>query len=62
MKFGIKYVIHHIVTNFTQKKDIYVTGLKVPFLACVYFTDQNIIQWKDPMELNFEGLEMKHIN
>ena len=28
----------------------------------VYFTDQNIMQREDPMELNFEGLEMQKWN
>ena len=40
-------------------------GLKVLFLACkcAHFTDQNMIQrGRDPMELNFEGLEMQKWN
>ena len=28
----------------------------------VYFTDQNIKQNGDPIELNFEGLEMQKLN
>ena len=32
-----------------------LTGLK-------YFTDQNLMQRRDPMELNFASLEMKHAN
>ena len=37
-----------------------LTGLKVSFWHVnVYFTDQNIMQRGDPMELYFEGLEMQ---
>ena len=37
-----------------------LTGLKVP-LWCVNvsFTGQNIMQRGDPMEMNFEGLEIQ---
>ena len=33
-----------------------LTGLKVLSLANVYSTDQNIMQQKDPMKLNFDRL------
>ena len=37
-----------------------LTELKVSSLdVSVYFTDQNTMQTGDPMELNFEGLEMQ---
>ena len=41
-----------------------LTGLKVSSLAskCVYFTDQNIMQRWNSVELNFEGLEMQKQN
>ena len=32
-----------------------LTGLKVH----VYFSDQNVMQRRDPMELNFEDLEIQ---
>ena len=36
-------------------------GLKMSSLTLnVYFTDKNLIQRQDPMELNFARLEMKH--
>ena len=45
---------------FYRKLDIYMlTGLKGKCHVChvnVYFTDQNIMQTEDPIELNFEGL------
>ena len=31
-------------------------------IQVIYFTGQNIMQKKDPMELNFEGLEMEKWN
>ena len=35
-------------------------GLKVSsWHVSVYFTDQNIMQRGDPMELNFEGLKIQ---
>ena len=39
-----------------------LTGLKILSLACnVYFTDQNIMQRGDSMELKFEGLEIQKV-
>ena len=49
------------VSKFYIKKMIsMLAGLKVP-LCCVnvYFTGQNKMQRGDPMELNFEGLEIQ---
>ena len=38
-----------------------LTGLKVsPLTINVHFTNQNIILRRDPMKLNFEGLEMQN--
>ena len=39
-----------------------LTGLKVSSLTCLYYTDQNITQRKDPLDLNFEGLEIQKWN
>ena len=41
-----------------------LTGLKVSSLTCkcVNFTEHNIKAGRDPMELNFEGLEMQKWN
>ena len=40
-----------------------LTGLTVSFFKCKYdFTDQNVMQSRDPMELNFEGLQMLNRN
>ena len=36
-----------------------LTGSQVSSLSCVYFTDLNIMQKRNPMELNFEGLQKK---
>ena len=37
-----------------QEEDICVN-----WLESVYFTEQNIMQRRDPIEVNFEGLEMQ---
>lgn len=41
-----------------------IEGLKLSSLACktMDVTDQNINQWGDHMELNFEGLKMQKWN
>ena len=53
IKLGTKNVIYQKLATFTKK----LTVLKVSFLACVYFTGQNIMQRGHPMEFNFEVLE-----
>ena len=46
-----------------SKKDIYVNRLQSDLWHVnVYLKDQNIMQKKDLMELNFEGLEMQKGN
>ena len=45
---------------FCRERVSMLTGLKASSLPVyVYFTDQNLMQREDPMELNFEGLEMQ---
>ena len=49
------------VSNFTSNKYVYVNRLESFFFEYVstYFTEQNLIQRGDPIEFNFEGLEVK---
>ena len=43
-----------------QESYIYVSSLESDFWNVnVYFTDQNMIQREDPIEMNFEGLAMQ---
>ena len=51
---GILISLLLLVTE--TKRISMLTGLKVLSLANVYSTDQNIMQQKDPMKLNFDRL------
>ena len=51
---GILMSLLLLVTE--TKRISMLTGLKVLSLANVYSTDQNIMQQKDPMKLNFDRL------
>ena len=51
---GILMSLLLLVTE--TKRISMLTGLKVLSLANVYSTDQNIMQQKDPMKLNFDHL------
>ena len=42
-----------------SQKTLCKKGTSIAYLVNVYFTDQNMIQRGDSMELNFEGLEMQ---
>ena len=53
------------VGKFESRKRIStLTGLKVPSLACkpVFYTNYDIMQKENSMELNLEGLEMQKWN
>ena len=51
---GILMSLLLLVTE--TKRISMLTGLKVLSLANVYSTDQNLMQQKDPMKLNFDRL------
>ena len=42
-----------------SQKTLCKKGTSIYYLVNVYFTDQNMMQRGDPMELNLEGLEMQ---
>ena len=48
---------------YVEKKMSMLSGLKVSFLACkcAFYRPEHNVRW-DPIELNFEGLEMKKRN
>ena len=66
-QIGIKLITEHAIyqklANFLQKKDFCVDRL-LSYLwhLNVNFTEQNIIQKGDPMEMNFAGLKMRKWN
>ena len=51
-KLGTKHIVYLKLASFTSNKDVHVNRY-------VYFTEQNLMQRRDPIELNFEGLEVK---
>ena len=42
-----------------SQKTLCKKGISIYYIVNVYFTDQNMMQMEDPMEFNFEGLEMQ---
>ena len=56
---GIKFGIKHVTYKKLAKRICQQAGRCHLCHVNVYFADQNIMQQGDPIELNFEGLEMQ---
>ena len=60
MKLGTKHVIYQKLAIFLQEKDIYVNRRLKSIIFATLMCILQIRECKgDPMELNFEGLQMK---
>ena len=66
IKLGTRHVIHQKLAILGRKRISMLTGLKVSSLACkcvFYSPEHNGRPYRghkeDPMELNFDGLEMQ---
>ena len=57
-KLGTEHAIYQKLENFMQNKDILLTKFRL-WQVNVYITDQRVMCSRDPMELNFEDLEMQ---
>ena len=61
IKLGTKYVMYQKLANLCRKRISVLTGVKVSYLKCkcVFYRPENNVK-KDPMKLNFSGLEMQN--
>lgn len=60
IKLGTKYFMSQKLANYHYQLAKKISTLKVWFLHVnIYFTNQNLMQKRGPMELNFGGIEMQ---
>ena len=55
-KLVSKHVVYLKLASFTSNKGVFVNRLESVLL---YFTEQNLMDRADPIELNFESLKLK---
>ena len=58
IKLGTKHVVYLKLGSFTSNKDVCINRLENVFFE-MYFTEQNFMHKRDPIELSLEGLKVK---